>query len=117
MGIFLIPIMAKKIIKPLRIIEETTLKIARGNFDFLPVQNTRDETQRVVEAFNRMIAELEKRQEQLVQTKKLSSIGILTSGVAHQLNNPLNNISTSCQILLEEAAKTMQNLCAGCFLI
>jgi signal transduction histidine kinase len=27
----------------------------------------------------------------------------LTSGIAHQLNNPLNNISTSCQILLEEA--------------
>ncbi len=104
-GIFLIPIMAKKIIKPLRIIEETTLKIARGNFDFLPVQNTRDETQRVVEAFNRMIAELEKRQEQLVRTKKLSSIGTLTSGVAHQLNNPLNNISTSCQILLEEGDK------------
>ncbi|MBU1053808.1 MAG: HAMP domain-containing histidine kinase [Proteobacteria bacterium] len=102
MGMFLIPMMARKIIKPLRIIEKTTVQIANGNFSFIPVQNTRDETQRVVEAFNRMVAELEKRQEQLVQTKKLSSIGILTSGVAHQLNNPLNNISTSCQILLEE---------------
>lgn len=102
MGGFLIPIVARKIIKPLKIIEETTLKIANGNFHSIPVQNTRDETQRVVEAFNSMVAELEKRQEQLVQTKKLSSIGILTSGVAHQLNNPLNNISTSCQILLEE---------------
>ncbi|MFH2045221.1 MAG: HAMP domain-containing sensor histidine kinase [Pseudomonadota bacterium] len=105
MGMFLIPMMARKIIKPLRIIEKTTVQIANGNFSFIPVQNTRDETQRVVEAFNRMVAELEKRQEQLVQTKKLSSIGILTSGVAHQLNNPLNNISTSCQILLEEGSK------------
>lgn len=104
MGMFLIPIMARKIIKPLRIIEKTTVQIANGNFNFIPVQNTRDETQRVIEAFNRMVAELEKRQEQLVQTKKLSSIGILTSGVAHQLNNPLNNISTSCQILLEEGS-------------
>jgi signal transduction histidine kinase len=49
-----------------------------------------------------MITELEKRQDQLVQAKKLSSLGVLTSGVAHQLNNPLNNISTSCQILMEE---------------
>jgi len=49
-----------------------------------------------------MIAELQKRQDQLLQAKKLSSLGILTSGIAHQLNNPLNNISTSCQILLEE---------------
>ncbi|MGE5255445.1 MAG: sensor histidine kinase, partial [Hyphomicrobiales bacterium] len=52
--------------------------------------------------FNRMIAELEKRQEQLVQAQKLSSIGIMASGIAHQLNNPLNNISTSLQILSEE---------------
>lgn len=29
-------------------------------------------------------------------------MGTLTSGVAHELNNPLNNISTSIQILLEE---------------
>ncbi|MBF0474586.1 MAG: HAMP domain-containing protein [Deltaproteobacteria bacterium] len=102
MGLFLVPMVSKKILTPLRVIERTTLKIAQGHFDPLPVIDTRDETQRVVEAFNRMVAELEKRQEQLLQAKKLSSIGILTSGIAHQLNNPLNNISTSCQILLEE---------------
>jgi signal transduction histidine kinase len=32
----------------------------------------------------------------------MASLGILTAGVAHELNNPLNNISTSIQILLEE---------------
>jgi signal transduction histidine kinase len=101
-GAFLIPIVGTKIIRPLRVIERTTLRIAQGDFSPMPVRDTRDETQRVVEAFNRMVAELEKRQDQLLQAKKLSSLGILTSGIAHQLNNPLNNISTSCQILLEE---------------
>jgi len=95
-------IVARKIIHPLRVIEGTTRRIARGDFKPLPVLDTRDETQQVVEAFNRMVAELERRQDQLVQSKKMSSIGVLTAGVAHQLNNPLNNISTSCQILLEE---------------
>jgi two-component system NtrC family sensor kinase len=102
LGAFLIPIVARKIIRPLKVIERTTLRIAQGDFNQLPVLNTRDETQRVVEAFNRMVLELQRRQEQLLQAKKLSSLGILTSGIAHQLNNPLNNISTSCQILLEE---------------
>ena len=102
MGAFLIPIVTRKIIRPLRVIEKTTLRIAQGDFRPLPVQDTRDETQRVVEAFNRMVGEIERRQDQLLQAKKLSSLGILTSGIAHQLNNPLNNISTSCQILLEE---------------
>jgi signal transduction histidine kinase len=49
-----------------------------------------------------MIEELGKRSEQIVQSEKMASLGTLTSGVAHELNNPLNNISTSTQILLDE---------------
>ena len=95
-------LVSRKILRPLRVIESTTRRIAQGDFKPLPVLDTRDETQRVVEAFNRMVAELERRQDQLVQGKKMSSLGVLTAGIAHQLNNPLNNISTSCQIIMEE---------------
>ncbi|ROR03245.1 sensor histidine kinase [Desulfosoma caldarium] len=102
--IFLMPFVSRKIIGPLRIIEESTMKIAHGDFRPVDVPQTHDETQQVLEAFNRMVDELKRRQDQLVQTKKLASLGILTSGIAHQLNNPLNNISTSCQIALEEVA-------------
>jgi PAS domain S-box-containing protein len=45
---------------------------------------------------------LTKRTEELIQARKLAALGILTAGVAHELNNPLNNISTSIQIVLEE---------------
>lgn len=110
LGLFLTVIVTRKIIKPLSIIEKTTQRIARGDFTPLPVLGTRDETQSVVEAFNKMVRELEKRQDQLVQAQKLSSLGILTSGIAHQLNNPLNNISTSCQILMEEIHDSDQHV-------
>ena len=45
---------------------------------------------------------LKKQSTQLMQARKLASLGVLTAGVAHELNNPLNNISTSIQILFEE---------------
>ena len=38
----------------------------------------------------------------MVQSEKLASMGTLLFGVAHELNNPLSNISIACQILKEE---------------
>ncbi len=101
-GIFMPLIMSFRIFKPLRIIKDATEDIALGRFSKIEVVDTRDEMQQVIEAFNIMVRELERRQDQLVQSQKLSSIGTLTAGIAHQLNNPLNNISTSCQIAVDD---------------
>jgi signal transduction histidine kinase len=49
-----------------------------------------------------MAEQLRTREEQLVQSKKLASLGTMLAGVAHEVNNPLSNISSSCEILLEE---------------
>ena len=49
-----------------------------------------------------MEAELEKTQTQLLQAEKMSSLGKLAAGVAHQLNNPLGGITLFSQLMLEE---------------
>ncbi|WP_420263797.1 sensor histidine kinase [Candidatus Magnetominusculus dajiuhuensis] len=46
--------------------------------------------------------ELQIKSEELLQSRKLAAIGTLASGVAHELNNPLNNIYLSAQVLLRE---------------
>lgn len=89
-------------IRPLGILEEHMKKIAEGEFSLIPIESRDRELVSLNSAFNRMLMELEARQMHIVQSEKLASMGTLLFGVAHEINNPLSNISTSCQILGEE---------------
>lgn len=50
----------------------------------------------------KMEAELEKTQVQLLQAEKMSSLGELAAGIAHQLNNPLGGITLFTKLVMEE---------------
>ena len=45
-------------------------------------------------------------EEQLLQREKLSSIGLLAAGVAHEVNTPLAGISSYTQMLLQQVPET-----------
>lgn len=108
LSVFTVFLLYRSIFPPLKSIERAAADIAAGTFRKLRLSGRNDEVTSVLHAFNEMVTELEEKQEQLFQAKKLSSIGTLASGTAHQINNPLNNISTSCQLAL---AETDEKLC------
>jgi C4-dicarboxylate-specific signal transduction histidine kinase len=51
-----------------------------------------DDLRKTTTEIERREHELRDKQEQLVQAGKLATLGELTTGIAHELNNPLNNI-------------------------
>ena len=95
-------LLGRKVVNSLKILEGYTKRISQGDFVEVAVGEGEQEIRSLLTAFNRMTKELQMRQHQLVQSEKLAALGTLLSGVAHELNNPLSNISTSAQILGEE---------------
>lgn len=101
--ILIFQLVVKNILKPLALIQRTTEDVARGNYIPIPYEERRrDEISELIAAFNKMAGEIESRQEEVVQSRKIAAIGTFTSGIAHELNNPINNIYLTAETLLEE---------------
>jgi two-component system NtrC family sensor kinase len=87
------------IIQEIAIMEQMIKMVSEGRFHEVAVRTItpNNEIQVAVQAITDMAKELEKREQELMQSGKLASLGVLISGVAHELGNPLNNISLIAQ--------------------
>ncbi len=93
----------RAVLKPLERFTEYVGRIGAGNFQpITPTRRYRDEFSRLALAFNQMISEVKNRQDQLLQSGKMAAVGTLTSGIAHELNNPLNNIGLTVEALSDD---------------
>ena len=95
-------LLARQVTRPLQAMETRMEAVASGQLTRLALDSPEREFVSLAEAFNHVLDELEQRQHTLVRAEKLASLGTLLSGVAHELNNPLSNISSSAQILKED---------------
>jgi C4-dicarboxylate-specific signal transduction histidine kinase len=70
-------------------VHQTNLRLENSRKAMIHIMGDLRET---TEGMGRREQELREKQDQLVQAAKLATLGELTTGVAHELNNPLNNI-------------------------
>jgi two-component system, NtrC family, sensor kinase len=102
-GILVAFYLARLLVRPMFQMQQAMRKIAHGDFTPIPETECRsEEFSTLFCAFNRMIDELQENQEQLLQSRKIAAIGTLTSGIAHELNNPINNIVLTAETLKED---------------
>ncbi len=96
-------VLVRRIVTPIRRLMEHTRRIAAGDHTpIMPARRYRDEFTALAVSINDMLAELDRRQDILVASHKLRAIGTLTAGVAHELNNPINNITLTAHVILED---------------
>jgi len=128
-AILLTVMLVRRMAGPLEALAAGTRRIAEGNLDEAVPEESPGELGDLARAFNRMTAdlkrsrrelenysadlenqvrlrtrELEEAQNQLVQAEKMSALGLLVSGVAHELNNPLAGVVGYSQLLLRSGA-------------
>ena len=108
-GIFIFSILllfkfqVKNVLQRISFLQQATNDLVNDNFTPIVDSGERnDEVSELIRAFNKMAAQLNIKQDQLIQSRKLAAIGTFSSGIAHELNNPLNNISLSADTLIEE---------------
>ncbi|TAE99694.1 MAG: HAMP domain-containing protein [Oscillatoriales cyanobacterium] len=91
---------SRAIAQPLESVTSVAQQVAReSNFNLQVPVTTEDEIGVLAASFNQLIQrvsdytqELKQTQSQLIQTEKMSSLGQMVAGIAHEINNPVNFI-------------------------
>jgi len=87
-----------------RFVKKTPEEIRHFEVKTFPVFDSSGKLIHVIE-FIKDVTDEKRMLEQLIRSEKLASIGVMTAGIAHEMNNPLSGISGTAVNLLEKPEK------------
>jgi len=94
----------RTISRPLFLLEEGAKRLAGGDLSTYIDIASSDEFGRLAQQFNRMTLTLREHREELLKGERLAAIGRFSTGVAHEINNPLGVILGYVRVLRKDAS-------------
>ena len=94
-ALILVILFIRRTLRPLRELSDTCAQISAGNLKPVEIQQSTGEVLALEHTFNRMVSSLKEKEvveARLRHAQRLSAIGNLAAGVAHDIRNPLNAI-------------------------
>ncbi|MEO5348201.1 MAG: ATP-binding protein [Magnetococcus sp. YQC-3] len=94
--------LALSILRPVHLAQETIRRIAEGQTEIDLATSPRDELGELLESVRTMAVALRERtrlENLLQETEKMSSLGRLAIGLAHEVNNPLANALVNLEVM------------------
>jgi signal transduction histidine kinase len=92
-----------KVMKPVVKLKEGAERIGSGEFAYRIDIASKDEIGELSDSFNMMARNLENlhsMEEKLRQSEKLAAVGKFAAGIAHEINNPIANITGIAKLML-----------------
>lgn len=113
MGIILFRSLYRSVMNPLEKLRRGADEFGKGHWDFKIDTVMGQEFGLLAKSFNAMADNVKQLQEQAIHMDRMSAVGQLAGGVAHEINNPLTGVLGQAQILLAktpESAPAHQSL-------
>lgn len=101
-----------KLLRPLGELSESCAQIGSGNLKDVAVRRNSGEILALEQTFNRMVSSLREKEmmeAKLRQAQRVSALGTLAAGVAHDVRNPLNTIKLLTGHVTDKLRETPQS--------